>query len=1017
MKRSFLIGFSASCLLMLSISAMAFNELALKVYLDGQSASGITAIVDGKSEQTLDNNGMAIFDLNAGAHSVQLLNGEKTLHSFRFDSAQGQLVDASVALAKDGDPRVSIESYFKTETAVQRSAAPTGSIEGTVRSNGFPAIDATVSLSGTTIETSTDELGQYTLEAPRGIYQVVVEHPDLGSQSIDNYRIVTNVTKGSNFSINSFNQEIEEVVVMAKFNASAFQENERYATNVIDTMGIEQIARFGDTDVAAAIIRAPGITVQDDKFIFIRGLGGRYITTTLNGATLPSTNPNRRTVPLDLFPSNIVEQLDVRKTFVPSMPGESTGGNLVINTRSFPDERAGSLSLSMGYVTGLTGNDAYTDPNDGDYDWLGWDDGTKEENITVRTIRDALKFTDYYSDNAAQQLGRTAALLLKDNMNPDEDTALPNLDLGVNFGDIYSITNSDAEIGYFAAANYKNEWTQRHDGTARSYEGGGDVVSDDFSFEENTNTIKANGFLSVGLNIGDNTFKSNTMISRVTDERVRAWDGYDGDALERSIRWTIEYVERQFLSQQFTGQHLLGESDRVTIDWQATASQAKRDAPDRRDVRFDLSGGDDIYNLQVPNLTRRYDDLTDDNYDLSTELEYLLGSTSYLESSIAFGGGWISRSRHSNSRTYGFFGDPTVVDDSAPNLKVSDVINFQSITGDASTGYNFQDKTLPSDSYEADMDLYSFFTEYDMLWQSTYQIIVGARYEDFQQDTETFSLQGEQDRVKSNIEEDTIMPSLGLNWFYMDDQQLRFAVTKTVSRPDFKETSNATFYDPEFDFRVRGNPNLKVADVTNYDIRWEKYFSDNETISIALFYKDMEDPIERVVLPASGTVSNSRTFQNAESAEIYGIEVDGRKDIPINKALTKSFFISLNGSWMESDVELLGSGSRDLQGVPDYTANLILGYDDIINGHELTLLFNQNGDTIVDVGVAGLDDIIEEPRLDVNITYKYMITDDLALKAKVKNLLDSAVKFTQGGKTFRSYEKGVELKVGIDWKF
>ena len=258
---------------------------------------------------------------------------------------------------------------------------------------------------------------------------------------------------------------------------------------------------------------------------------------------------------------------------------------------------------------------------------------------------------------------------------------------------------------------------------------------------------------------------------------------------------------------------------------------------------------------------------------------------------------------------------------------------------------------------------------------------------------------------------------MAFNWFYQEDQQIRFALSQTVSRPDFKERTNAVFYDNEFDFRVRGNPDLAISEVVNFDVRWEKYWSDDEAISVALFYKDLKDPIERVALAASGTVANSRTFQNSDSAEIYGIEFDGRKVFELDESFSQSIFVSMNASWIESEVDLGGDNDRALQGQPEYTFNLVVGYDDIENGHEITLLANQNGETIVDVGTSGQADIIEEPRFDLNLNYKYEINDELSFKAKLKNILNSEIEFTQGGNVFQRYEKGMQLQAGIDWNF
>jgi len=212
-------------------------------------------------------------------------------------------------------------------------------------------------------------------------------------------------------------------------------------------------------------------------------------------------------------------------------------------------------------------------------------------------------------------------------------------------------------------------------------------------------------------------------------------------------------------------------------------------------------------------------------------------------------------------------------------------------------------------------------------------------------------------------------------------------------------------------------PLLEVSDVTNYDIRWEKYFSGQESVSFALFYKDMEDPIERVVQPASGTAGNSRTFQNADRAEVKGIEIDARKDFALNSSFTKSLFLAGNVSVIDSEVVLVGGETRALQGAPDYSFNVILGYDDISNGQEFTLLFNQNGETIVDVGVSGQPDIIEEPRLDVDLNYKYYISDALTFRIRIEDLLDSDIEFTQGGNIFQKYNTGQRFVAGVDWNF
>jgi len=1008
--------------------AQAADELVVKVSRNGTPVTGLSIVVDGATSKGTDDSGLARFDLGAGAHSVQIIDGDVTLHSFRFNTASGQLADVIVRLGEAGTPNVTVETYFPGETLTARAQVPTGNVSGRVTMGGRGVADATVSLQGaTTLTATTGPDGEYALEAPRGLYTVTVSTGQSAPSTIRDYRVISGTETLSDFRLRDPSQQVsiaapvmEEITVIGSMTGVLLQESERYSVNVVNTLGVEQLARFGDTDVAASIIRVPSVSVQDGKFIFIRGLGDRYVTSSLNGATMPSTDPNKRTVPLDLFPSNMVQQLDVKKTFLAGMPGESTGGNLVINTRTDAEDNAGRLSVSMGYVSKLTFQDALVDDLSGSFDLLGIDDGTRGRPVVAWAISQALQARGPagFSQNTRESLGRLAAEAILDGWDFDEKKAAPNGNFGLSYGGAFYLPGVETEVTYYASGNYRNQWNRRLNGINRTY-GGVDAALDidDFAYEQYGNTINMSGLVAVGFDIADSRFQSNTLVSRVTESFVRLDDGFDGDELRPSRNWTIAWEERQFLSQQFTGEHLLGESGDWKVNWQGTASRADRYAPDRREVRFDLrSSSDTAYSLEPNSILRRYDELNDINFDGSVDVEYLF-DTGKLNSAVRFGGQMIKRERNSDTDVFGIQGGILAVDIRAPNGLVSDVFNSDNITGRNSTGFNFLDKTLPSDSYDADMTLNSVYGSYDALWNARYQIVLGLRYESYEQTTDTFSLQGAQEAVQSVVDDDVFLPSLSFNWFITDDQQIRFAVTRTVARPDFKETANATFYDNEFNFRVRGNPLLRVSEITNYDIRWEKYWSDTESISIGAFYKDMKDPIERVVQRASGTAGNSRTFANAEKATLRGVELDLQKTIPLNPAFTQSVFLALNASYIDSEVTLANQTSRELQGAPKYTANFIIGFDDIARGHEITLLFNQSGDTIVDVGVSGQPDIILEPRLDLNLTYRWHISEAVTLRARAVNLLDSRMRFTQGGRPFQGYKMGYEISAGIDWSF
>ena len=1039
----------------------AADELLVYVFSAAGPVDGAVVAIDQIPVGQTAADGSLLTGLSGSGVRTLTVTADGREVTTRVSAASGQLVDA-VAQLEEG--AVYVDVYSQAESVADRKAAAEGTLTISVIQGGAPAIAESVYIAGSGISLRTDASGEATLTLPRGRYRTQI------AEQTANLRVVGGLTRAVSIIIDEEGEtmqiaapEIEEVFVVASFDPSGLEVSERDTANIVDTIGVELLTRFSDSDVAASVVRVPGISVQDDKYVFIRGLGGRYVSSTLNNATMPSTNPSKRTVPLDLFPSNFVNQLDIKKTFLPYMPGESTGGNLVINTKTFPDDRILGLSLQGGYTTDLTGDTVFVDPMDGDFDAIGWDDGTRNEDPALAVISDFLSSgvaidsqtgeSFPLDDYTAGELRRIGAILIKDGFDPDFESATPDAKVGLNFGNLFLLENS--ELGVYAAANYSNEWSKREDGERYTYESEGEIA-DNFLYRQYTNTIEANGLISIGWNVGDSTFEWNTVASRVTESQLERSVGQEGDEFQALLRQTIQWEERQYLSTQVLGSHFLNDTGSLFLEWQATVSQAERYAPDRREYDFsatqsatDPEGLKAQYDFQKANdqqaslfngfilepgtIIRRYDDLVDDNADISADLTSDVYDSGASYGQLKAGFQLIYRERESESATYGFNVNQ-VRDDllRTSNLLVSDVVytcdgtasrsgceagGQGGISSSPNTGLVFVDKTLASDSYDAELEYNSGYLMYDHTFDSVWQVILGGRYETYEQTTNTFSLQGDRGAVQSVIDEDSFLPSLGINWFINDDHQLRLAVSQTVARPDFKEAANATFYDNEFNFRVRGNPFLEISDIINADLRWEWYLSEMDSLSVAVFYKDMDKPIERVVQAASGTAGNSRTFQNSDSAELYGLEVDGRFEFEIGDGYNQTFFVSFNAAFIESEVSAENQEDRALQGQPEYTANLIFGYDHVSAGHQLTVLLNQNGKSIADVGVSGQPDVFLEPRLDLNVVYRFDISDSLTLKAKLENLLDDEVEYTQGGQVFQIYNRGPSIQVGLDWQF
>ena len=1055
----------ARCLLSLLtwsviVPVQAADELLVYAFANGEPAVGAEVLIGGQSVGTTTSDGSLLADLGGSGARVLSIQSESGSVTQRFSAGAGQLVDAVAQLDQGA---VFIDVYSQTESISERKAATEGTLVVNVEQGGAPASAQSIYVAGSGAALKTDSSGNATLTLPRGRYRTQI------AEKTVNLRVVGGLTRAVSVSIAEEGEtmqiaapEIEEVFVVASFDPAGLEVSERDTANIVDTIGVELLTRFSDSDVAASVVRVPGISVQDDKYVFIRGLGGRYVSSTLNNATMPSTNPSKRTVPLDLFPSNFVSQLDIKKTFLPYMPGESTGGNLVINTKTFPDDRVLGLSLQGGYTTDLTGDTVFVDPMDGDYDAIGWDDGTRNEDPALSVISDFLSSgtaidsqtgeSFALDDYTAGELRRVGAILIKDGFDPDFESATPDAKVGATYGDLFLLDNS--ELGVYAAVNYSNKWSKREDGERYTYESQGEIA-DNFLYRQYTNTIEASGLLSVGWNVGDSTFEWNTVASRVTESQLERSIGQEGDEFQALMRQTIQWEERQYLSTQVLGSHFLDDVGSLFLEWQATVSQADRYAPDRREYDFtatqsatDPVGLKAAYDFQKANdqqsslfrgfilepgtIIRRYDELVDDNFDVSADLTWDVYDAGASFGQLKAGFQMIYRERDSDSATYGFNVNQ-VRDDllRTENLLVSDVVytcdgttanaacesgGEGGISSSPNTGLVFVDKTLASDSYDAELEYNSAYMMYDHTFDSVWQVILGGRYETYEQTTNTFSLQGAQGAVQSVIDEDSFLPSLGVNWFISEEHQLRFAVSQTVARPDFKEAANATFYDNEFNFRVRGNPFLEISDIINADLRWEWYLSEVDSLSVALFYKDMDKPIERVVQAASGTAGNSRTVQNSDSAELYGIELDGRFEFALGDDYDQTLFLSFNAAFIESEVTAKNQDDRALQGQPEYTANLIFGYDNIGAGHQLTVLLNQNGQAIADVGVSGQPDVFLEPRLDLNVVYRYEFSDSLTIRAKLENLLDDEVEYSQGGQVFQIYNRGPTIQVGLDWQ-
>ncbi|MDP2547870.1 TonB-dependent receptor [Oceanobacter sp. 4_MG-2023] len=979
----------------LFISQVMAGEAVFYITEDGASIRDVAVSVDGQ-KQLIGKTGFVSFDINSGTHSVELSKYGEWLGEFEFST---ESVDQNAEIQIDVLGGEALEDVF-VYTPGQEEVPALGQISGYLESEetGGAVAGASISLSGTDMAVVTDEDGYFSFELPRGSYDVSIAHPNYGQRDVSDVRVMANVNTGVNLTLGmSGNGVIEEVVAVGSYIPSTTTAQERDSSAVLDSIGSEQMARFGDSNAASALKRVAGVTIAGGKYVVARGLNERHTSIMLNGASLPSPDPSRRVVPLDIFPSSILDGIDVQKTATPDVYADSTGSIVKLTTKKFPTEFEGKFSASLGYTEGLTLEDRTVQQSEG-LDFLGFGaDGD-------RAIPASLE--SYDSDTASSSDRVAAAEAMSENLATESRTIMPDLSLELSMGNTL-VDNDDLTFGYKASVKYSNTWSSQDRQDATNLLSGDSVVVDDsYDVARTSNDINLGFGLTLGAIIGNAEYASNTLLLRQTHSETTVKDGIGGDQDRLSLSYEMDWLERQFLFQQFTGDHYVPELLDSTLQWQISFSQASLDNPDRRSYSFQVPEGDDDYVLYWSTLDRSYNEMTDTNIDFGTNVESLLISEDSYELKAIYGFSVFSRERDADGTEFGYSSTSTTADGYEGNQNIQEIVNETVAAGDT---YLLNNSSASSD-YDATWNYMAYYlgAEFDQF--DTFKANLGFRIEDSSIEVNTYSL-GTGSAIKAKLDNNDVFLSLGGTAFITEDTQLRLAVYQTQNRPDFRELANAQYTDPETGDTIRGYDELVSADVMNYDVRGEWYFSETESVTLALFHKEFDNPIEKTLMTGGEVFS----YRNGEDGTVSGVEMDFRKEMELMAAST---FVSGNLSIMESEVTISGE-SRDMQGQPDMLANVQAGYDDFENGLEYTVVVNYQGESLYSATLAGSSspEVIQEPRTEVDFNMNYDLGNDMTIKGSLKNLLDQEVELTQSGNVYRSYKKGREATIGLSMMF
>ena len=1016
----------------------------LYAFEDGAPVADAVVRVDGVERGRLGADGALHFDIAPGAHAIVLERDGEAVWEHRVDVAEGE--SAQVIATLGDEPAALVESTASSaDAAAPATRGPPGTLRGRILNSedDSPVVGARVFVAGTPIGARTDAKGEYSVEVPPGTYTISAVAADFGSRTVPDVAIASGETTTRALELTPTGVELPEFVVLEPYvqgSLAAFAEERRATSAVAEILGAEQISRQGDSDVAGALKRVTGLTLVDGRYVYVRGLGERYSSVLLNGAQIPSPDPTRRVVPLDLFPTEILEGIVVQKTFSPEMPGEFGGGTIQLRTKTFPEAFFMRLQGTLGYAQGTSFEDGLRYEG-GDRDWTGFDDGSRAlpDSLAEATaggtfLRERSPFNPQgATSQEIERFGEDLAGVF----DVTEETIPPNSGFAGSIGNSWSLREG-WRAGFLAAVRYSQSWdTGEEKRRSYTFSDAGLELKDDVSIDDTTRAIDGSAFLTGGLEMGpDHRLRYTGTLVRQTEDQAKITEGLDDNQQTRITE--LEWIENSLIAHQLGGEHRIPLLDGIGLEWLYTTATAERDVPNKRRYRYDLSEdgedeGEFAFSERSDNLLVNFEGLTDESESVDAALKapFALGDASSL--TVMLGASRLERERDASIRRFAFQA-PQPGGPVSPDVfelgSLEDILTDENIDP---RGFRLFEATRATDNYFATQSLDALFVSADLALGDRFRTVLGARREENLQQVTTFSISSATATpVISMLEESDLLPSASATWWIDDDSQVRLIYAETLNRPDFRELSPAPFTDPLQDAETLGNPDLVTGRIENYDLRYEYYFSPTESFSAAVFLKEFTSPIELLRIPGVGVLL---TLDNALEARNYGVELDLYKTLSFMETWRfgerfgvddwldwSRFHVSANYSWIESEVTLdplsgisQTNQNRPLQGQSPYVVNLQAGYTDEAAGREVTVLYNRFGERIAQVGIAGAPDIHEQPFDQLDVVWQERIRDDLKLKVRLRNVLDPTVEFVQGGEITREFSRGREILFTLEW--
>ncbi len=866
--------------------------------------------------------------------------------------------------------------------------------------------------SGTNAQT--DFNGKYLISVPAGKQVLEFRMAGYPPQRLTVNVPAGGVKRGQNVALRLV-QAKTEVVVTAKRvtnTAAALLSKRKKAAAAQDAISAEQIAKSPDSDAADAAKRVTGITIFGGQFIFVRGLPERYSSIQVNRAIVPSPLPNKRVVPLDVFPVSLLDDLTIAKTYTPDMPGDFAGGLIGLNTKAYPEKEQLTVGIGTGYNDRATFKTFQTFDGGG-LDFFGFNDGTYTMPKDIKNSSTALTkagLTAGYTNAQLQAFTNDFTNIL----NIDKGKGKLPGSLSVSYGNQFGITEIQ-KLGVMVAASFK-ESSRNRNGVFRQYEPGSDIGTIDYTYEESTYSTTTTGQLTAAYApTKSDSLKVVGFYTHGSEKRARINDGRVGGGTTGQ-RHVLRYAETDLIFSQLLGEHVLPSFFQSKVEWFGAYSIAKRDQPDTRIIDYGPTG-----QISIAEPVKRYfNDFSEQNIEAGPSIEIPFRQWQDLKSKVKIGTFGLLRTRENRSRRFRYTDDANTAAGVNPSQDIESFINQTGYLTLETTGTS---STQGFDAYDATLTIGGGYGMVDIPLMRELRLITGARVESWEQKIDSFNPFDKSTVVTSKIADTDVMPSANLIYSLTKDINIRSAFSQTINRPDFIEASNFRYFDDlETGGIIIGNPNLKKATIQNYDLRFEWFPAVGEVIAISGFYKQINDPIEATINVIGGDAQYG--FTNQQKAQNFGGEIEFRKSLGFITDYAEDYSFLANYTIVQSEITIdpslagqLTDTERPLQGQSPWVVNVGFFYDNDDWGTNASLLFNMFGRRISAVGTDNLPNIYEESYPTLDFTVAQEVFKGARLKFAASNLLDPEITQNQGSgaekRLIQRYRRGIDFSLGL----